>query len=217
MKRSGILIQFFITAISLFYSLQSGAQMIEVIDYQGSGCPAGSLAAAISPNGMALSVIYDKFSAEARQEESPVVGMSCTINVKLNVPAGYRLASLKIDQRGFALLPEHSIGVLDTTVRTYGQNQRVAQFLGRQTTYGQGPYQDNFAISQVLNNRLKANHCEGGIQQMLVTTNMGLILKEESTEAAQAILDSTDIVLNDHNSSEMRIAFEKCSLRKPRK
>jgi hypothetical protein len=77
---------------------------IEVIDadYGGTGCPEGSAAVVIAGN--TLSMLFDEYVAQTYPGYQ-TSRMSCNFAVALHVPAGYTIALLKIDYRGFADIP----------------------------------------------------------------------------------------------------------------
>jgi len=75
------------------------------LTFAGSGCPAGTVAANVSADASAFSLLFDSFIAEA----GPGVSMmesrkACTINLDLAVPQGWSYAVSSVETRGFASL-----------------------------------------------------------------------------------------------------------------
>ncbi len=75
-------------------------------EYGGTGCPAGSAAVAISPDAQSLSILFDKFVAEAGGTTRRTMDRkTCNIAVPVLVPQGYSVSVFQIDYRGFNSLP----------------------------------------------------------------------------------------------------------------
>lgn len=77
---------------------------IEIISAEigGSGCPMGTARAVLSEDKRTLSIIFDQYMAQDDQY------VSCNIAVSLSVQAGYTVALVDIDYRGYASVPDLS-------------------------------------------------------------------------------------------------------------
>ncbi len=203
--------------LALLFSTPTLAQMTEVLGYAGPGCPAETMSSTISPDGSALSLLYDQFSITA---ELPTSKWShrlsrtgnqkwCQVHVSMDIPVGYRLAAVHLDQRGFSNLPLDSQGFLYSTIRAYDAAKDHLQFIGSQVDYTDGAVQDNFNVSGVLQNQAH-NHCDGGKQTLTLTTYMGIKLGKNATEPALMTLDSSDLAVNDPNSTNLGLQIERC-------
>lgn len=78
---------------------------VRAINYAGSGCPAGTVAANVSSDASAFDLLFDSFVAEA----GPGVPLMesrklCTINLDLSIPQGWSYAVSSVQTRGFANL-----------------------------------------------------------------------------------------------------------------
>ncbi len=60
--------------------------------YGGSGCPAGSAAVMLSPDGNEHVILLDKYSTETGTNGKKIDRKSCSIAIPIQVPAGYQLA-----------------------------------------------------------------------------------------------------------------------------
>jgi len=67
--------------------------------YGGSGCPAGSASAIVSPDGQELSVIFDEYSAFANSRRER--RKSCNLTIPIKVPSGYQVSLFDADYRGY--------------------------------------------------------------------------------------------------------------------
>jgi Domain of unknown function (DUF4360) len=65
----------------------------------GSGCPEGSVSATVSPDGQELSVLFDKFIADATKPAES--RKSCNLAIPIKVPAGYQVSLYTVDYRGY--------------------------------------------------------------------------------------------------------------------
>ncbi len=74
--------------------------------YGGTGCPAGSASATLSPDNQTLSILFDQFVAEAGGDtRRDVDRKSCNVAIPVRVPQGYSVSVFKVDYRGFNYLP----------------------------------------------------------------------------------------------------------------
>lgn len=74
--------------------------------YGGNGCPAGSASASVSPDGKTLSILFDKYQAQAGYPTGLTVDRkSCNVAIPVHVPQGYSISLFQMDYRGFNSLP----------------------------------------------------------------------------------------------------------------
>ncbi|NHZ66841.1 DUF4360 domain-containing protein [Massilia genomosp. 1] len=74
--------------------------------YGGTGCPAGSVSATLSPDAKSLSLLFDQYQISVGGETGKTFDRkSCNIAIPVHVPSGMSVAVLKIDYRGFNKLP----------------------------------------------------------------------------------------------------------------
>jgi hypothetical protein len=70
----------------------------------GSGCPANRVSAALSPDGSALSVLFDDYTVTA-DGSNLVDYKDCNMAIPVHVPYGYSVSFARVDYRGFNFLP----------------------------------------------------------------------------------------------------------------
>src|SRR4051812_39230480 len=74
--------------------------------YGGNGCPQGTASAVLSDDRKTLTILFDKFSAQAGKPTGRTLDRkSCNIAVPLHIPSGLSVAIFSIDYRGFNSLP----------------------------------------------------------------------------------------------------------------
>jgi hypothetical protein len=86
--------------------------VIEVATVNGSGCPAGTAAVAVSPDNTAFTVTYSDYLAKVGGTSLPTdFRKNCQLNLIVHVPHGFTYAIMSTDYRGFASLEPGSSGV----------------------------------------------------------------------------------------------------------
>ncbi|RXW14005.1 hypothetical protein EST38_g11851 [Candolleomyces aberdarensis] len=75
---------------------------ITSISPSGTGCPPSSVFYVLNAGGTAFSIIFSEFSAEAGPGASAGSDTkTCTLNLGVNIPAGYRFTLEAVDSRAF--------------------------------------------------------------------------------------------------------------------
>ena len=72
--------------------------------YNGTGCPAGSASAALSPDHKSLSILFGNFMVEAKAGHT-LDRKACNLAVPVHVPQGLSVSVITVDYRGFNSLP----------------------------------------------------------------------------------------------------------------
>jgi hypothetical protein len=79
--------------------------VIDVITVNGSGCPAGTAAIAVSPDNTAFTVTYSNYLAQVGVGAAPTdFRKNCQLNLLVHVPQGFTYAIAAANYRGFASL-----------------------------------------------------------------------------------------------------------------
>ncbi|MER7899192.1 DUF4360 domain-containing protein [Streptomyces sp. NPDC096046] len=79
--------------------------IIQVATVNGSGCPQGTAAVAVSEDNTAFTVTYSDYLAQAGGNSDPTAfRRNCQLNLKVHVPGGFTYAIASADYRGFASL-----------------------------------------------------------------------------------------------------------------
>jgi hypothetical protein len=72
----------------------------------GTGCPAGTVSATLSPDQKTLSLIFDQYVVQAGGQSGQRIGRkNCQIALPIHVPQGYSFSIIQMDYRGFNALP----------------------------------------------------------------------------------------------------------------
>ncbi|MED7953060.1 DUF4360 domain-containing protein [Streptomyces sp. BE303] len=86
--------------------------VIDVATVNGSGCPAGTAAVAISPDNTAFTVTYSQYVAQVGVGSKPTdFRKNCQLNLNVHVPQGFTYAIAAADYRGFAHLEKGATAI----------------------------------------------------------------------------------------------------------
>ncbi|MFD0258860.1 DUF4360 domain-containing protein [Kitasatospora indigofera] len=109
--------------------------VIDVATVNGSGCPAGTAAIAVSPDSTAFTVTYSDYTAQVGLGSKPTdFRKNCQLNLRVHVPQGFTYAIASADYRGFAHLEKGAVGVQKANYYFQGSPQTSSlshQFTGR--------------------------------------------------------------------------------------
>ncbi|MCR3753094.1 MULTISPECIES: DUF4360 domain-containing protein [Lentzea] len=97
---------------------------IDVVTVNGSGCPAGTAAVAVSPDNKAFTVTYSDYLAQIGVGARPTdFRKNCQLNLRVNVPQGFTYGIAQADYRGFAHLERGAYAVQKANYYFQGMSQ----------------------------------------------------------------------------------------------
>lgn len=168
--------------------------------YGGNGCPQGSLQATLSPDSTQLSILFDKFSAEAGREANKQIDRkSCNIAIPVKVPQGFSVSIFKVDYRGFVSVP--SGGRAQFNVEYFFAGSQGPKFTKNFTQ----PQSDEFLITnEIQATALVWSEC--GIDVNLRTNANILAQTNSRKEQTIATVDSADV----DNSIVYHVQWRRC-------
>nr|WP_257019500.1 DUF4360 domain-containing protein [Streptomyces sp. TLI_235] len=98
--------------------------VINVATVNGSGCPAGTAAVAVSPDNTAFTVTYSQYLAQVGVGSKPTdFRKNCQLNLNVHVPQGFTYAIASADYRGFAHLERGATGTQKASYYFQGSPQ----------------------------------------------------------------------------------------------
>src|SRR5262245_14950649 len=77
-----------------------GSVAITALSANGNGCPAGTTASNVAPDNLAFTVLFSAFQVEGAAR-GPDGVRSCTVNLTIQIPAGWQFSVFTADTRGF--------------------------------------------------------------------------------------------------------------------
>ncbi|MER5666926.1 DUF4360 domain-containing protein [Streptomyces mirabilis] len=119
--------------------------VIKVATVNGSGCPQGTAAVAVSPDNTAFTVTYSDYLAQVGGNSDPTAfRKNCQLNLIVHVPQGFTYAIASADYRGFAALQSGASSTEKASYYFQGSSSTAAI-----THPFRGPYNDNWQSTDV--------------------------------------------------------------------
>jgi hypothetical protein len=161
--------------------------VIKVATVNGSGCPAGTAAVAVSGDNTAFTVTYSDYLAQVGGNSDPTAfRKNCQLNLLVHVPAGFTYAIASVDYRGFASLQRGASAMQRASYYFQGSSNTAA----RTHSYN-GPYNDNWQATDSTEwAQLVWAPC--GVQRNFNINTELRVNKGTSTGTSFMAMDSTD-------------------------
>ena len=155
--------------------------------YGGTGCPAGSASATLSPDNSALSLLFDRFVAEAGGVTGRTIDRkNCSLAIPVHVPSGFSVSLVHVDYRGFMAVPAGGRSTFNTETFFAGSQSP------RQTQVFAGPQDTDYLISN--DSILTGTVWSPCGQDVILRTNTSITAMTNSNrEQVMSTLDSADI------------------------
>jgi hypothetical protein len=165
---------------------KSRIQTHDVRAIEAQGCPDGSFSVVTSPDGSALSVLFDNFAVNGTEANGGFARMTCAMEIPLRLPEGYSLGVYQMDYRGFAHLAEKQRAELRVDYGT-GRGNRGRQF-HRDV---KGSYEGDFSFNERLKGGILKRVGCGEDAVLNFRATLTLVSKRGAREGTMA-LDSAD-------------------------
>ena len=97
----------FLTLFVFILSLNTkAATLFHNVSVSGSGCDDMTTASVVSPDGSALSLIFDEFLMDSAESTGTSMNKTCQIEIETEIPVGHRIkkVDLSADFRGYLFL-----------------------------------------------------------------------------------------------------------------
>ncbi|MFE3939093.1 DUF4360 domain-containing protein [Streptomyces goshikiensis] len=118
---------------------------MEIVNVNGSGCPAGTTAISPAADNTAFTVTYSQYTAQGGGDSDPTdIRKNCQLTLNVHVPQGFTYAIARADYRGFAHLERGATGLQRANYYFQGMSQTAAA--NHRLT---GPVNDNWQNSDV--------------------------------------------------------------------
>lgn len=162
--------------------------IIDIATVNGSGCPEGTAAVAVSPDNTAFTVTYSEYLAQAGGDSDPTdFRKNCQLNLIVHVPQGFTYAIASADHRGFAYLQPGASGMQKASY--YFQGSSETRSSEHQI---EAPYSDNWQYTdEVPVDQLVYKPC-GEERNFNINTELRVGVGDDSTKKSFVTMDSTD-------------------------
>ncbi|MEU6222961.1 DUF4360 domain-containing protein [Streptomyces sp. NPDC047042] len=175
--------------------------VINVATVNGSGCPAGTAAVAVSGDNTAFTVTYSDYLAQVGGNSDPTAfRKNCQLNLKVHVPAGFTYAIASADYRGFASLQRGASAIQRASY--YFQGSSSTAF--RTHTYN-GPLNDNWQATDITD-WAQLVYAPCGVQRNFNINTELRVNAGTSTGTSFMAMDSTDGDIN----TVYHLAWQRC-------
>ncbi|MDP3669718.1 MAG: DUF4360 domain-containing protein [Telluria sp.] len=154
--------------------------------YGGTGCPAGSVSATLSPDAKSLSLLFDKYQiAVGGSTGKSFDRKSCNIAIPVHVPQGMSVAVMKIDYRGFNRLPTQASSQFNVEYF----------FAGTRGPAFQRSFRGVLDEDYLINNELVAESMvwSGCGADVNLRTNSSMKVQTAANKEAMSSIDSQDV------------------------
>ncbi len=155
-------------------------------NYGGTGCPAGSVVAALSPDQSTVSIYFEKYMAQTGANKR-LDRKACGLAIPLHVPAGYSVAVAGVDFEGFNSLPAGARARLSVEQFFAGATSRGAKV----KTFA-GPLQDVFSSADALGPNLLVWSACG--KDTIVRVQSSLLLLSNTSRSAVSMIDRANSI-----------------------
>jgi hypothetical protein len=178
-----------------------GKITVDVVTINGSGCPAGTAAVAVSDDNTAFTVTYSDYTAQAGSGSAPTdFRKNCQLNLRVHYPQGFTFGIAKADYRGFAHLPRDTKGVQRASYYFAGSSSTVTS-----THNIAGPKDDNWQFTDSTDIAEIVFAPCGAVRHLNVNTEVRAYTNP-SNQPSFVAMDSTDGSVN----TRYQFAWKRC-------
>jgi hypothetical protein len=168
--------------------------VIDIVTVNGSGCPPGSAAVAVSPDNTAFTVTYSAYLAQVGVGSKPTdFRKNCQLNVAVHVPQGFTYAIARADYRGFGSLVAGATAMERASY--YFQGMPQTEYRSHNFT---GAFEDNWQTSDETDIAALIYHPCGALRNLNINTELRVAAgtSNPATTTSFFAMDSTDGSIN---------------------
>ncbi|MEZ0392139.1 MAG: DUF4360 domain-containing protein [Pseudobdellovibrionaceae bacterium] len=167
-------------------------------ELKGTGCPTGTARAVLSPDGSAISILFDEFMLEIkRKQEYPEsqIKRTCYFKIPVSAPPGFMIEASRIDYRGYAQFTKQTTAYLTTAGPILNPMQNDVTVRPKITRIPPGD--DVFTISHTIKPNYHTAKCKKGktLEFSTEIKFVGPLINRPNfiMEEALLVIDSADI------------------------
>jgi hypothetical protein len=164
--------------------------VIDVVTVNGSGCPAGTAAVAVSPDNTAFTVTFSNFLAQVGIGSKPTdFRKNCQLNILVHVPQGFTYAIAEADYRGFASLAQGATGM--QLANYYFQGTPMTTLKSHQV---RGPFLDDWLATDLVDIAALVFAPCGALRNLNINTELRAVVGTSNprTTTSFIMMDSAD-------------------------
>ncbi|MFD9705558.1 DUF4360 domain-containing protein [Lentzea sp. NPDC059081] len=163
---------------------------IDIVTVNGSGCPAGTAAVAVSEDNKAFTVTYSDYLAQVGVGAAPTAfRKNCQLNLRVNVPQGFTYGIAQADYRGFAHLERGAYAIQKANYYFQGMSQNDSA----QHRFN-GPHSDDWQATDTTEIAAIVYHPCGEKRNFNINTELRVYPGTSNTATTTSFvsMDSTD-------------------------
>jgi hypothetical protein len=163
--------------------------VIQLVTVNGSGCPAGTTAVAVSPDNTAFTVTYSNYLAKAGGGAATTDGRkNCQLNVLVHVPSGFTYAIAEADYRGYAQLAQGATA--QERANYYFQGSPATAYVSHPIA---SPWDDDWQASDSVDAAALVFAPCGALRNLNINTELRVgVGTSDPTVQSYMTMDSTD-------------------------
>ncbi len=170
----------------------------------GSGCPEGTVGVSLTPDQKTLALLFDNYVVQAGRSYGNRRDLkSCTVQVPLELPRGVQFTVVKLDYRGYNLIPRNA-RVRYFTLYSFVDSQTGKQ-AGRRVRRHfdfRGPLDDEYTLSTDISTEPVWSPC-GRSGQLRIETRAAAVTNAQG-EDVMGTVDSLDAAIGASPNGEMQ-------------
>ncbi|MFI7540755.1 DUF4360 domain-containing protein [Actinoplanes sp. NPDC049599] len=178
--------------------------IIDVVNANGSGCPLGTTAVAVSPDNTAFTITYSEYTAMVGPEAGALdFRKNCQLALDIKVPSGFTFAIASADYRGFAKLAAGATALEAANYYFQGNSQTV-----RLKHHFRGPMDSDWQKTDTVGIASLSFLPCGERRYLNINTELRVSggWSDTSTKTSIISMDSTDAAIN----TIYRVAWKRC-------
>ena len=175
-----------------------GETQITEIAFEGTGCPAGSVADSVSPDGRAFTVFFSDFGVTS--ESHGVTQKQCRTKLTVSAPIDYEFSLVGLDYRGYMDITNKAM--LKFSTRASFNNGNGGQKLF--DLKFKGPKADEFLFPVRVGDQSKWSGCAHSHRPLVITTEV--FLQSASGSGSLVTIDSMD----GEFAQQFRLIWRRC-------
>jgi hypothetical protein len=168
--------------------------VIDVVTVNGSGCPAGTAAIAVSLDNTAFTVTYSEYMAQVGVGAKPTdIRKNCQLSIQVHVPAGFTYAIAQVDYRGYGHLEAGATGT--ERANYYFQGTSPTTYVSHSFA---GAFDDNWQTTDKVELPAMVYAPCGELRNLNINTELRVAAGTSDTTKTTSFMsmDSTDTAIN---------------------
>ncbi|MFH9350393.1 DUF4360 domain-containing protein [Kitasatospora sp. NPDC017646] len=177
--------------------------VIDGVTADGTGCPTGTAAVAVSPDGTAFTVTYSKYIAQIGPGTSPTDAQKdCRLSLRVHAPGGYTYAVVSAGYSGFASLAPGASATQRASYHFQGDPRTTTS-----NHHFKGPFDNNWQTTDTVPVAALVFAPCGEERSLGINTELRVEQGTSSPSATSVMeMDSTDGRIN----TVYRLALRRC-------